>query len=331
MRKLILSNAIVLSVVMSSATYADISGSLEIQIEFNDSGETGADLDNVDSSDLPFTTPVVEDTRTGDDQLTISVIGLTGTGDFFLDRGTAAILNFGINSSGQDNAFDFDANFGESVTFAFNQDVYITEIDLDRTLFGGLGDVFEVGGVTINDSDTPASDIFSFIDADNPHGLFVAAGDGVLLQATGGSVQLASLTVQIASALTGDFDGDGDVDADDIDFYSGNLDLPAADDLAQLDLTGDGFVTIADHDLHVTTLVQTSNGVVGTAIGDINLDGQVDVLGDAFILVDNLGSNDTSWETGDLNADQTTNVLGDAFRLVNNLGASNDAAAAAAP
>ena len=104
--------------------------------------------------------------------------------------------------------------------------------------------------------------------------------------------------------------------------------MPAADDLAQLDLTGDGFVTIADHDLHVTTLVQTSNGVVGTAIGDINLDGQVDVLGDAFILVDNLGSNDTSWETGDLNADQTTNVLGDAFRLVNNLGASNDAAAA---
>ena len=55
------------------------------------------------------------------------------------------------------------------------------------------------------------------------------------------------------------------------------------------------------------------------------------MLGDAFILVGSLGSNDVGWGTGDLNADQTTNVLGDAFLLVGNLGASNDAAAAAAP
>ena len=124
--------------------------------------------------------------------------------------------------------------------------------------------------------------------------------------------------------LTGDFDSDGDVDADDIDFYSGNLDLAATGSLEQLDLNDDGMVTIADHDLHVTTLVETSNGQVGTFLGDINLDGNVNVLGDAFILVANLNSaGPFSYGLGDLNADQAVNVLGDAFRLVANLGASN--------
>ena len=204
-RFLALSSAIALTVVMmSSFTYAQgeemvVDPFPEITIElFNRNGNTGDDLDNVGLEDPVFTTPVVEDLRIGDDQLTISVIGLTGTGTFNLNGGTAALLGFGINSSGLDNAFDFDAAFGESVTFAFNQDLFITEIDLNSTLAGGLGDAFEVGGVAITDADTPSSDIFSFINADSPDGLFVAAGDGVLLQATGGSVQLDSLTVQIA-------------------------------------------------------------------------------------------------------------------------------------
>lgn len=54
-----------------------------------------------------------------------------------------------------------------------------------------------------------------------------------------------------------------DVDDVDVDFYIGNLAQQAADDLAQLDLDGDGDVTIVDHNLHVTTLVVTSNGVTG--------------------------------------------------------------------
>ena len=202
-RFLALSSAIALTVMMSSFTYAQdemvVDPFPEIQIElFNRNGNTGDDLDNIGLQDPVFTTSVVEDLRIGDDQLTISVIGLTGTGTFNLNGGTSGLLGFGINSSGLDNAFDFDATFGESVTFAFNQDLFITEIDLNSTLAGGLGDAFEVGGVAITDADTPSSDIFSFINADSPDGLFVAAGDGVLLQATGGSVQLDSLTVQIA-------------------------------------------------------------------------------------------------------------------------------------
>ena len=58
-------------------------------------------------------------------------------------------------------------------------------------------------------------------------------------------------------------------------------------------------------------------------VGDINQDGEVDILGDAFILVQNLGRNDgVSWSDGDLNGDGTVDVLGDAFQLVGNLGQS---------
>ena len=126
----------------------------------------------------------------------------------------------------------------------------------------------------------------------------------------------------LAVSVRGDFDNDGDVDADDIDFYGGNLDVPATGDLAQLDLNADGMVTLDDHNIHVTTLVETSNGQTGTFIGDINLDGTVNVLGDAFALVGSLGGSG-GYADGDLNADQIVNVLGDAFILIGNLGNSN--------
>ena len=122
----------------------------------------------------------------------------------------------------------------------------------------------------------------------------------------------------------GDFDADGDVDGDDVDFYIGNLGQPATGELAQLDLNGDGDVTQADHDLHVTTLVTTSNGVQGALLGDVDLDGTVDVLGDGFDLIGNLGQNATSRAQGDLNADGLVDVLGDAFILIGDLGQSNN-------
>ena len=127
----------------------------------------------------------------------------------------------------------------------------------------------------------------------------------------------------VAPSVAGDFDEDGDVDTDDIDFYSGNLGTAATGALAQLDLNSDGTVTLADHDLHVTTLVQTSNGQTGALIGDVDLDGAVDVLNDAFTLVAGLGGSISGYANGDLNADQLIDVLGDAFRLISNLGLTN--------
>lgn len=123
--------------------------------------------------------------------------------------------------------------------------------------------------------------------------------------------------------ITGDFDADGDVDGDDVDFYIGNLDQPATGDLAQLDLDGDGNVTISDHNLHVTTLVTTANGVTGALLGDVDVDGTVSVLSDGFALVSSLGQSVTSRAQGDLNADGVVSVLGDGFILISQLGQSN--------
>lgn len=126
-------------------------------------------------------------------------------------------------------------------------------------------------------------------------------------------------------SCNGDFNNDGQTNIADIDFYSGNLGQPANGALAQLDLDGSGTITLADHDRLITQCVQTSAGV-GTHVGDINLDGTVNVLGDAFILVSNLNTSGiASYGQGDLNADGQVNVLGDAFRLVGNLGASTAA------
>lgn len=120
----------------------------------------------------------------------------------------------------------------------------------------------------------------------------------------------------------GDFNNNGQVNIADLDFFSGNLGQSASGALAQLDLDGNGTITLADHDLLITQFLQTSAGV-GSIVGDIDLNGTVDVLGDAFVLVGNLGSSGPfSYGGGDLNADQRVDVLGDAFRLVGNLGMS---------
>ena len=125
------------------------------------------------------------------------------------------------------------------------------------------------------------------------------------------------------AGLIGDFDNDGDVDVDDIDAYTGNISLAATGDLTELDLNGDQVITTDDLNLLVTQHVQIAAGIVGTFLGDTNLDGTVDVLGDAFALVGNLGSvGGVSWADGDLNADDQVDVLGDAFALVGNLGNS---------
>ena len=188
--------------------------------------------------------------------------------------------------------------------------------DRNVTLSGTLGD----GSTFSNflDSTTPIGDL--------DFGPFATQAEleAVPGFALGGPTGTTVTVTLIAPSLAGDFDEDGDVDADDIDFYSGNLGLPATGDLAQLDLDSDTVVTLADHDLHITTLVQTSNGQTGALIGDVDLDGAVDVLTDAFALVAGLGTATGGYTNGDFNADQVVDVLGDAFRLVANLGMTND-------
>jgi hypothetical protein len=130
--------------------------------------------------------------------------------------------------------------------------------------------------------------------------------------------------------LLGDFDNDGDVDLADLDQYNGNIGMAATGALESLDLNNDGTVGADDFAQHYTDLVETSNGQKGTFAGDLNLDGTVNVLGDAFALVGNLNNPASSWSQGDFNGDGTVNVLGDAFALVGNLNKTNAPGGAAA-
>ena len=128
------------------------------------------------------------------------------------------------------------------------------------------------------------------------------------------------------NSLLGDFDQDGIVGLADLDQYIGNIGESATGALADLDLDGDGVVGENDFQQHYGTMVETSNGGKGTFAGDLNLDGTVNVLGDAFTLVGNLGNAVSSWASGDVSADGVVNVLGDAFKLVGNLGKTNGGA-----
>ena len=90
--------------------------------------------------------------------------------------------------------------------------------------------------------------------------------------------------IVIEAAPSGDFNGDTVVDCADLDGYVGNIGVTVAANLtlAPLDVDNDGTITATDANTHITTLVATSNGQVGTFPGDLNCDGMVDVLTDAF-------------------------------------------------
>ena len=57
----------------------------------------------------------------------------------------------------------------------------------------------------------------------------------------------------------------------------------------------------------------------------MDCNGTVDVLNDAFALVNNLGSTVMSYADGDVNFSGNVDVLADAFTLILNLGRTNTA------
>ena len=136
------------------------------------------------------------------------------------------------------------------------------------------------------------------------------------------------LTVEPNTDLVGDFNDDGAVDCDDLDVYIGNLGFFAAGGLEDQDLVADGTIDSLDVAFLVENLIVTTNGETGTFLGDLNCDGIVDVLGDAFILIGSLNSSVMSYSSGDITLDGTVDVLNDAFALVGNLGMNNTPPAA---
>ena len=96
--------------------------------------------------------------------------------------------------------------------------------------------------------------------------------------------------------LLGDFNSDGSYSIEDLDLLYAAISDQNPNQVAEFDLTEDGQVNADDIDFWVTELA-------GRRPGDINLDGQVD-FGDFLVLSSNFGRNDASWGTGDFDGDR---------------------------
>jgi len=107
----------------------------------------------------------------------------------------------------------------------------------------------------------------------------------------------------------GDFDGDGDVDVDDINALCANMTgdgIPLPPGFERYDLDDDGDADSADMDILIHDLVETTVGV-GTEYGDFNLDGKIDTV-DLTILGTYFGVG-TSWSQGNANCDTTVDTV----------------------
>ena len=234
-RILSLSSVIALTVMMSNFSY----GQTVIEFSFEDRGSSfitpstetfGSQIENTELAGLaanPVTITLNEDTgnspdatsgfsgdaRPVNDRLQITAIAGTGTGaDAHFNGGTG---EFGIDSSGanptggtaSDSSTRLDADFDESFTLSFNQDLFFREIDL-TSLSGS--DVFsiQVAGsspILIPNGAADTSDRFDFSGGTAPSGtpgLFIPAGTGVEFRTTVGSVGLDNLVLETAPAAS---------------------------------------------------------------------------------------------------------------------------------
>ena len=265
----------------------------------------------------------------------------------FDGNGTLSSNGFEVTLPASDgNNFGFVGEFGDNLV---TQGVFVdenTQLLIEGTI-GASNDSSLVVAIREDSNEffsvvVPAADLAEdgraivnlsdfFFNGDVADGILNGVITEVSFQSPFGSGNAVDFSIQRISVLSdvvipGDFDRDGNVDADDIDFYKNQIDLTVADAAfnPDLDLDLNNVIDLDDHALHIETLVQTSTEFVGTSIGDVNLDGVVDVLGDAFILIANLGSSaPVGYAGGDLNADCIVDVLSDAFALIANLGNSN--------
>ena len=227
-RNFIWSSAIALAVAISSVSYADV-----IEFSFEDRGSSfitpstetfGSQIENTELAGLvanPVTITLNPDTGgspdatsgdTGDARLVpLQITAIAGTGTGATAHFNGGSTEFGIDSIGanpiggtaSDSSTRLDADFDESFTLSFSEDLFFREIDL-TSLSGS--DVFsiQVAGsspILIANGDADTSDRFDFSGGTAPSGtpgLFIAAGTGVEFRATVGSVGLDNLVLEIA-------------------------------------------------------------------------------------------------------------------------------------
>ena len=327
-----LTNMIAIALTTTLATYSNVSAQItnpvrQVQIRTIDFANQTIEIHNfgTDDQDLSgwqFCTHDEDSERRYSSTNALNGIPLAAGESMFLmyNNNASASNEFNISSLGN-FATPLDTNGAYAIQFYINSSFGAGASIADHLQFS-------LDGVDNNSADARSSIAQGVVWSDQNAWIPVTDSTTSISLITGAETSEVNspsdFEVLGAPALVGDFDDDGIVDADDIDAYIGNIGQPATGDLAELNLDDDEVITLADHEMLVTVYVQTSNGLTGTSLGDADLNGVVDVLGDAFTLVGSLGTmSDASWSQGDFNADGNVDVLNDAFVLVGNLGASN--------
>ena len=228
-RILSLSSALALTLMMSNFSYADV-----IEFSFEDRGSSfitpstetfGSQIENIELADLPVTitlnadtgsSPDATSTNQGDARLVpLQITAIAGTGTGATAHFNGSSLEFGIDSVGanpiggtaSDSSTRLDADFDESFTLSFSEDLFFREIDFN-SLAGS--DVFSIqvdgsSPIIIDNDAADSSDRFDFSGGTAPSGtpgLFIPAGTGVEFRATVGSVGLDNLVLEIGPAPT---------------------------------------------------------------------------------------------------------------------------------
>ena len=231
-------------------------------------------------------------------------------------RGTIAMAKLAGDPDSATNQFFFN--------LADNNDPATNNLDDQNGGFTAFGNV-TADGMDVVDllASTPVFDASAGLNplfglpVVNPNPPFGPIGPFTTLPLLGPALTqdnflIFSRITRTANAL-GDLDGSGAISGPDIDLLYAAYGAAPADDI-ELDLDSDGEVGDLDRD----RLIER---IAGTRLGDLDFGGSVDILGDAFALVANLGAmSGATYAQGDINGDGAVDVLGDAFILVGNLG-----------
>lgn len=165
-------------------------GSASADIVFLDNSGTGALLDEIAITDLGTAAATVAVTEIPG--LNLTVVGINSDAPTTSPDVNVTGTSLGINAGGDADTDAFESAFGQSVTFQFDQDVEISQLDF--TTFTA-GETFVFGGVTINNGDLSngTTDVYDF---STP--LAIAANTPFTLEATAGTIGIEAFDVTVA-------------------------------------------------------------------------------------------------------------------------------------
>lgn len=127
--------------------------------------------------------------------MTVSVPEILGLTITIHSLGPDGLLNatgtsLGINGASDTDTDAFESAFGQFATFSFNQAVSITQLDF--TSFDNTGEVFDFGGVVINNGDLSngTTDVYDFVVP-----FEITANTQFTIQATSGTIGIEAMTL----------------------------------------------------------------------------------------------------------------------------------------